>query len=267
MNQLLVRSISGAIFVLLVVLAILTSSWATAGVFFLLVAGGLSEYYKLLNLKSFAFPLLSGLILFVLIGLWILGEIEPVYLISLGLLPVLLLSADLFRKKKSPASGFTFASWLYVLPAFILALYMRADPGQDGAILLISFFILLWSNDSGAYAWGKMLGKHKLLPSVSPGKTWEGCIGGGLTAIVAAVLIDIWLYDSIGMHDWVIAAILTSVFSTIGDLYESLLKRTAGVKDSGRIMPGHGGVLDRFDGMLFALPVVFVYFYVFSSFI
>jgi len=267
MNQLLVRSISGAIFVLLVVLAILTSSWATAGVFLLLVAGGLAEYYKLLNLKTFAFPLLSGLVLFTLIGLWILGALNPIYLITLGILPVLLLSIDLFRKKKSPASGFTFASWLYILPAFLMALYMRSDPEQDGAIMLISFFILLWTNDSGAYVWGKMLGKHKLYASVSPGKTWEGCIGGGLTTIVAAVLIDIWFFNSIGMKDWVIAAILTSLFSTIGDLYESLLKRTAGVKDSGRIMPGHGGILDRFDGMLFALPVVFVYFYVFSSFI
>jgi phosphatidate cytidylyltransferase len=264
MNQLMVRSISGAIFVLLMVLAIFSSVYTAGLMFVLLTAGALHEYYRLYALKSALWPLLGGIVLFSLGALVIYGELPLRFAWIALIFPVIILATDLSRKRKSPAANTIITSWIYIIPAFLMGLYMVADSADEGAKIMLSFFILLWSNDSGAYLWGKLLGKHKLYPAVSPGKTWEGCVGGGITAIIAAIIISQYFIETYTLTDWIVAAVLTAIFATLGDLYESLLKRSAGVKDSGKIMPGHGGVLDRFDGYLFALPVVFVYFYALS---
>jgi len=122
----------------------------------------------------------------------------------------------------------------------------------------ISIFILTWVNDTGAYLSGKNFGKHKLFERLSPKKTWEGSIGG-LIFTIGGVLIIFHFWPSYSQPIWIGAAILISIFSNLGDLMESAFKRNAEVKDSGSIMPGHGGILDRFDAILLTAPVVFAY--------
>jgi phosphatidate cytidylyltransferase len=119
---------------------------------------------------------------------------------------------------------------------------------------------LLWTSDTGAYLAGRSFGKHKLFERISPKKTWEGSIGGFiLVTIVAYTLSHFELFDAIDTVDWLIVGALIVIFGTYGDLFESLLKRNLRIKDSGTILPGHGGVLDRFDGLFLAVPAVFFY--------
>lgn len=125
--------------------------------------------------------------------------------------------------------------------------------------ILIAIFVLVWANDVFAYLSGTYLGKHKLFPSVSPKKTWEGTLGGLLFTLLFAALV-FYITKELNLRDWLLLAIMVSVLSTIGDLAESLLKRNSGVKDSGTLIPGHGGILDRFDAALFVTPFVFLYF-------
>ncbi|MCH1574986.1 MAG: phosphatidate cytidylyltransferase [Flavobacteriales bacterium] len=122
----------------------------------------------------------------------------------------------------------------------------------------LGWFALMWSNDTGAYLFGRSFGRHLLAPSVSPGKTWEGWAGGALTALLVGGLLQYHL-GAAGHGHWLVLATLVSVFGPLGDLLESLLKRKAGLKDSGHILPGHGGILDRFDSHIIAAPIALFY--------
>ena len=151
---------------------------------------------------------------------------------------------------------------LYLALPFIslllLGIYPSFDSGNFDWQLPLSIFILTWINDTGAYLSGRTFGKHKLFERISPNKTWEGSIGGGLFTILGAIVIQYyWGHFSIPV--WVGAAILISIFANLGDLVESAFKRNAEVKDSGNIMPGHGGILDRFDAILLTAPIVLAY--------
>jgi phosphatidate cytidylyltransferase len=135
------------------------------------------------------------------------------------------------------------------------------------AVLPLSVFVFLWMNDTGAYLCGSLLGKHKLFPRISPGKSWEGSIGGGILVIAVAVLVwyltDEYQLNQLGLTavEWAGLGLTVVIFGTWGDLVESLFKRTIGIKDSGNILPGHGGMLDRFDSSLLAIPAAVVYLY------
>ena len=140
-------------------------------------------------------------------------------------------------------------------------------------LLPLSVFIFLWVNDTGAYCTGSLLGKHKLMERVSPGKTWEGSIGGGVLTIVAAAVVGVLSarWDGaetasalMSVPQWMGLGLVVVVMGTLGDLVESLMKRTLGVKDSGNVLPGHGGMLDRFDSALMAIPSAVVYVYTLS---
>ena len=122
----------------------------------------------------------------------------------------------------------------------------------------LRLFILLWSSDTFAYVWGRLLGKNKLLPKVSPGKTIEGFMGGLVTTVGVGYVLSLY-WPALSTTQWLVSAALISTFGVVGDLIESALKRQRGVKDSGNLMPGHGGMLDRFDGLLLAAPVYFVF--------
>ena len=138
--------------------------------------------------------------------------------------------------------------------------------GTDQSIWLLplAFFIFIWTNDVGAYCVGCTIGRHRLFERISPKKSWEGSIGGTVVTIAAAIVI--WNFFPIfNMWIWIGMAITTVVFGTFGDLAESLIKRELGVKDSGKILPGHGGLLDRFDSTLLAAPMVYAYIYYASS--
>ncbi|MBR3718179.1 MAG: phosphatidate cytidylyltransferase, partial [Bacteroidaceae bacterium] len=155
------------------------------------------------------------------------------------------------------------------LPFSMLNVLAFPQAGSYSFVLPLSVFIFLWMNDTGAYLCGSLLGRHKLFPRVSPGKSWEGSIGGGLLVVGVAILIW-WLLEQTQQHSdldmwqWAGLGLTVVVFGTWGDLVESLLKRTLGIKDSGNILPGHGGMLDRFDSSLLAIPAAVVYLFTIS---
>ena len=191
------------------------------------------------------------------------------YLISI----IYLLIAELYLKQEDPVSNwaYTMMSQLYIALPFSLLNVLAFRAVGDGIcytyLIPLSVFVFLWINDTGAYLCGSLLGKHKLFQRISPGKSWEGSVGGGILVMAIAVLV--WhLTEQYGVNDlqlsaaeWAGLGLTVVVFGTWGDLVESLFKRTLGIKDSGHILPGHGGMLDRFDSSLLAIPAAVVYLY------
>lgn len=135
-------------------------------------------------------------------------------------------------------------------------MYQGHHPYTPG--ILLGLLILVWLNDTGAYVFGMLFGKHRLFERISPKKSWEGAIGGTMVTIVLGVWMNFFV-PSLSRIDWIVLSIMVSVFGVYGDLFESLLKRIAGVKDSGTLMPGHGGILDRMDSILFIIPASVAY--------
>ena len=191
------------------------------------------------------------------------------YLITL----IYLMVAELYLKQEDPVHdwAYTMMSQLYIaLPFSLLSVLAFRSVGSDIVYtwhVPLSVFVFLWINDTGAYICGSLLGKHKLFPRISPGKSWEGSIGGGILVMAVAVLIW-YLTEQYNMNDlqlsaieWAGLGLTVVIFGTWGDLIESLFKRTLGIKDSGNILPGHGGMLDRFDSSLLAIPAAVVYLY------
>ena len=181
--------------------------------------------------------------------------------------------AELYLKQQDPVNdwAYTMMSQLYIaLPFSLLNVLAFRSTGGDitySYLAPLSVFVFLWINDTGAYICGSLLGKHKLFPRISPGKSWEGSIGGGILVMAVAVLVW-YLTEQHGVNDlglgaaeWAGLGLTIVVFGTWGDLVESLFKRTLGIKDSGNILPGHGGMLDRFDSSLMAIPAAVVYLY------
>ena len=192
------------------------------------------------------------------------------YLVTL----IYLMVEELYLKHEDPINNwaYTMMSQLYIALPFSLLNALAFHFSPQGfvtfdPILPLCVFVFLWINDAGAYICGSLLGKHKLFPRISPGKSWEGSIGGGILVMAAA--IGVWyLTEQYGVNQFQLSAIqwaglglMVVVFGTWGDLIESLFKRTLGIKDSGHILPGHGGMLDRFDSSLLAFPAATVYIY------
>jgi len=196
------------------------------------------------------------------------------YLVSI----IYLMVAELYLKAEDPINNwaYTMMSQLYIALPFsllnVLAFRSNGTSIQYTYLTPLCVFVFLWLNDAGAYLCGSMLGRHKLFPRISPGKSWEGSIGGGLLVVIASLLL--WHYtEQYGVNDlgltaieWVGLGLVIVLFGTWGDLIESLLKRTMGIKDSGNILPGHGGMLDRFDSTLMAIPAAVVYLYTLTLF-
>ena len=147
---------------------------------------------------------------------------------------------------------------LYVALPFAFLHHMAFFGGSYGFELLLGFFVLIWTNDSGAYLVGNILGRRKLFPSVSPAKSWEGAIGGFFITLLVAIA-NYHFLGVVRLIDWLVIGGLVAVLGTYGDLIESMLKRSVNVKDSGNVLPGHGGVLDRFDAVFFSAPAVSCY--------
>lgn len=191
------------------------------------------------------------------------------YLITI----IYLIVAELYAKQKDPINNwaYTMLSQMYIALPFSLLNALAFNATEDGETvynmyLPLSTFVGLWINDTGAYCVGSLIGRHKLFPRISPGKSWEGSIGGGVLVLAVAFLVgwygsDTWQLAVLSPAEWVGLGLVIVVFGTWGDLVESLFKRTLGVKDSGNILPGHGGMLDRFDSSLLAIPAAVVYLY------
>lgn len=174
---------------------------------------------------------------------------------------------ELYTKANNPFRNiaFTVLGIIYVAVPFSLLNYLVTYTGKYSYELIFGFFFVLWSNDSAAYLAGSAFGKRKLFARVSPGKSWEGSAGGALASYIVVFIISSW-YTSINIVDWMVIAAILVVIGTLGDLVESLYKRSKNVKDSGTLLPGHGGILDRFDSLLMATPFVFTYLYLIELF-
>jgi len=226
------------------------------------------EFYKLgsyggFKLNKFTFYL-SGTILYILVLLFLLGYVDP-NIILLGL-PIIffVFIAEIFRKESNSVGNISFSIFGFIYIVSPLALinflfYPGLEYDTHYTYFLLGFFILIWLHDIFAYLTGILIGKHKLLERISPKKTWEGSIGGAFFTVVGAYFLSI-LFHEMNLLEWIGLAIIIIIFGTFGDLFESMLKRKLEMKDSGNIMPGHGGILDRLDSILIATPFVFIYF-------
>ncbi len=268
MKKLVTRTITGIVLVLIILAATIASQYSFAVLFMAIMAGGLLEllnFYKKSEINPNKW--LSYLISFLIFGISFFvakGLIEAKYFLILFPFFLLILASELYRKKQKPLENIAVTIFSLVYLAIPLALanflvFPEIFSGNEySPKLLIALFVLIWTYDSGAYLVGVSIGRHRLFERISPKKSWEGAIGGTLTAIIAAIIISRYIPEIQTFH-WIVISILTVVSSTFGDLTESMFKRYFGVKDSGQILPGHGGVLDRFDSLLFAVPVIVLY--------
>ena len=273
-----VRTITGTLFVAIMVAGFLNPR---AMVFLFALITGLSvwEYTGLVNgiddvrVNRFI-STVAGVYLFLAVAAWRMGLVANFIIVVPYLLTIVyLFVSGLFTCSKNPVAdwAYTMLGQMYVaLPLSMINILAFEVDGQWGVnfdpLLPLSIFIFLWTNDSGAYCCGSLLGRHKLFPRVSPGKSWEGSIGGCVLVLAVAALIGWWanngdLKHQLGMAAWMGLGLVVVVFGTLGDLVESLFKRTLGIKDSGNLLPGHGGMLDRFDSALMAIPAAVIYLY------
>jgi len=272
LKDIYIRTLTGIFFLVAVLGSVLLSPFAFFGLFFIFAFIGLNEFFLLSDSnngrkKNVAFYIL-GMFIYSLIGLIGLNLIDIRYAYLLLLVFPVTIIHELFRKTDASWNriGTYFSGFFYVAFPFGLlnALFLMPDREGYWTGILIGLFVIVWSNDIFAYLTGSLLGRHKLFERVSPKKSWEGSIGGLVFALLAAWILSMF-FTEINLTDWMILAVIIAITGSLGDLSESLLKRKAGVKDSGNIFPGHGGVLDRFDATLFAVPFVFVYINLFSQ--
>lgn len=165
---------------------------------------------------------------------------------------------QLWTKSDQPFrdAAYTMVPMLYIALPLSLMAALVPDAGARVVLMLI---VMVWLNDSGAYIGGSLFGKHKMWERHSPGKTWEGTAFGVLVTMLLAVFVGPWLQPAVAWYHWLVLGLICSVVDTLGDLVESMLKRSVGMKDSGNIMPGHGGFLDRFDSLLIIMPFAYAY--------
>ena len=263
-KNLIQRTFSGLIFISIIIISILWHPYAFGVVFFVATFLGLYEFYKLTSKpKTIEINLIvgtfGGLVLFVCSFLHAYGLTSDLVFSVYALYSLIVFISELFRKKENPTNNWAyyFLGQIYVALPFSLLNYIIFVQGYQ-PWLLLAFFITLWVNDSGAYATGMLFGKHKMFERVSPKKTWEGFAGGAVFALLLGYVFSRFIPD-ISLVQWLVFTELVVVFGTLGDLCESLLKRTEKVKDAGKLIPGHGGILDRFDSMLLAAPVILIY--------
>nr|MCR4931404.1 phosphatidate cytidylyltransferase [Bacteroidales bacterium] len=282
MNKFLIRTLSGAVYVAIVVCSIFLGKWTDnallgnavfACVFFVIGIIGIYEYVHNLELKGVKsnkpMAFIAGIATYVALTIppmmnnGTCGDPFTLYyfaIIMAGLVPVMYLTTFLVQLWHNDSEPFTTVGHTLLPSIWIMTpLALLNDVQSVGAGLTMMIFILIWVNDSFAYMTGMLLGKHKMWERHSPNKTWEGTIGGVVFCIAAAIFVGPLFYPHIHIMGWAIIGLICSVVGTLGDLVESMFKRYCGVKDSGNIMPGHGGVLDRFDSILMAVPFVLLF--------
>lgn len=279
MKNLIVRSITGILFVLIVIVAFMLPI-SMAALFALVTGLSVWEYCGLVNgIKGVRvnsmISTVAGVYLFLAVGGFCSGMVQGgavfvPYLLTIVYLFISELYADTENAVNDMA--YTMLGQMYIALPLSTINVLAFNAAPDGTItynhlLPLSVFIFLWANDTGAYCSGSLFGKHKLFPRISPGKTWEGSIGGAILVLAAAGIIGYLDNDTavtsalLTIPQWLGLGLVVVAFGTWGDLVESLFKRTLGIKDSGNMLPGHGGMLDRFDSSLMAMPAAVLYIY------
>jgi phosphatidate cytidylyltransferase len=280
MKNLIVRTITGVIFVAAIVTSFLNP--VAMAVLFALVTGlTIWEFTGLVN--EHVEDTTINRVICTVAGVWFFlsmygfccGIVHSAVFFAYLFTIVFLFISELYLKQKNPINNwaYTTLSQMYIALPFSLINVLAFMGDNEGDIhynyvIPLSVFIFLWINDTGAYCAGSLLGKHKLFPRISPGKSWEGSIGGAVFVAIAAYIISQLSPATAQLSplEWIGLGLVVVVFGTWGDLVESLFKRTIGIKDSGNILPGHGGMLDRFDSSLMAIPAAAVYLYAITAF-
>lgn len=273
MKKLLVRVATGAVFGVVLLACILYNNISFGALFALVTCLAVNEFCNLIHeykKTTFSTPVavVGGLYMF--LAFFMMDKVAEPFMLFV---PYLILIAfalvrELYKKADSPLDNMAYfaLSQLYAaLPFALLNILSTFGPGAYNYIMPLSIFIFLWCSDSGAYFVGSAIGRHRLFERISPKKSWEGSIGGGVLALVAAYVLSLF-YPTLGAIEWMGMAAVVVVTGTWGDLIESCMKREMGIKDSGNILPGHGGILDRFDSAILAIPSVVVYLYILDAY-
>jgi len=269
LSEFIKRSLTGAVFFFLLLGSVLLSPWTLFALFLAISSIALYEYYSISILRGqtplLKTGILAGLIILLIVFLERQSLIPPKYLV-LTMLPIVgIWFAFLFIKRAEVINSLmvTITGLIYILLPLSLIFFITRNPLTDlkyNPEILIGMLFIIWTYDTGAYISGVLLGKHKMAPSISPKKSWEGFFGGLVFAVLVGVLYARFT-SLLNITDWIILSVIIVLTGTVGDFFESIIKREAGVKDSGKIMPGHGGILDRFDSLLMVIPFVFLYLY------
>ena len=276
----IVRTITGVLFVAIMVTCFLRPI-SMIFLFALITGltvweyGGLVNQFDDIQVNRFI-STAAGVYLFLAFAGYCTGFTPATVFIPYLVTVIYLIISELFTMAPNPINNWAYAmlSQMYIALPFSMINVLAFQSNAEGEVafnflLPLSLFIFLWVNDTGAYCVGSLLGRHKLFPRVSPGKSWDGSIGGAVFVLIAAAIIGYLVGGKEGGYSipvWMGLGLTVVVFGTLGDLVESLFKRTLGVKDSGNILPGHGGMLDRFDSSLMAIPAAVIYFYTLSLF-
>ena len=280
MKNFIIRTITSVFFVAAIVSSFLRPEAMT--LLFALVTGlTIWEFTGLVNDREGVavnqmISTVAGVYFFLAMAGFCSGMTPPAVFVPYLVTLIYLMVSELYLKQEDPVHdwAYTMMGQLYIAVPFSLLNVLAFQSDAEGIhyvwTIPLSVFVFLWINDAGAYICGSLLGRHKLFPRISPGKSWEGSIGGGILVILVALAIPHLLplimspssfHLPLSSIEFVGLGLVVVIFGTWGDLVESLFKRTLGIKDSGHILPGHGGMLDRFDSTLMAVPAAVVYLY------
>lgn len=276
-SNFLKRTITGVLFVVILVGCTVFSPISFATLFALICVLAVREFGHLMNQSGQVeinknITALAGAYFFLAMAAFCTQATDAKVFLPYILLLLYVMITELYLKKANPLGNWAFSmlSQLYIALPFALlnVLAFHNDPYNPASssvsynpILPLSVFVFLWLSDTGAYCVGSLIGKHRLFERISPKKSWEGSIGGGVVSI-ASSLVFANFFPFLSVIEWMGLALTVVVFGTWGDLTESLMKRQLGIKDSGNILPGHGGILDRFDSALMAIPAAVIYLYI-----
>ncbi|MCT4697984.1 phosphatidate cytidylyltransferase [Tenacibaculum haliotis] len=259
MRNLITRSISGLVYAILFISAILFSAESYIGLIAVFASICVFEFSRILELKNITpYLILAGIVYLSVIELPLSFANNLIGFSLAGLLILLYLLISTKPIKTDNLGQKLFLQVIYLILPFYFLIKLPFIENSYHPNIIVFIILMIWINDSFAFFVGKNFGKHKLFESVSPKKTIEGFIGGLLFAVLAGFLIGNYS-DYFSILNWMIIAIIVAVFGSLGDLVESKFKRQANVKDSGTIMPGHGGLLDRLDSLFFLAPFVYLY--------
>ena len=272
-SNFLQRAITGILFVGVLVGCILYDPWTFSALFVVINALTIREFGHLINQVEGVsinknITMLAGVYLYMAVMAFCTNLSGSKIFLPYLLLIMYLMISELYLKKENPVMNWAYSmlSQLYIaLPfAMLNVLSFHTSPMDTSVsynpILPLSVFVFIWLSDTGAYCVGSLIGRHRLFERISPKKSWEGSIGGGIVAIGSSFIFAHY-FPIMNMAEWAGLALIVVIFGTWGELTESLLKRQLHIKDSGAILPGHGGMLDRFDSALMAIPAAVVYLY------
>jgi phosphatidate cytidylyltransferase len=280
LNNFFRRTLTGA----WIVIFVLGGFWLHPVSFFLtgliLLAGSQYEYYLMMKTTGVRPQMISGMITgaaaYILSALAAAGKIPVKFLLLTAPLLIIIMAIELYRKEEKPFDSLAHTLFPILYIVFPFSLFPFSAFGHAGLhsllphkleafspAIVIGFLILIWTFDSGAYLTGISFGRHRLMERISPKKSWEGFFGGLILAAIVAWLLAGWL-GVVNKTGWIVISVIISLSGTYGDLIESMLKRSIGVKDSGTVMPGHGGFLDRFDSAIVSFPFVFLFIALFG---